>query len=48
MFCFNAPQNDEEDANDYDKCKNTLSYLHYSPKPINDAYSADVYDKYME
>ena len=28
--------------------KNTLSYLHYSPKPINDAYSADVYDKYME
>ncbi|GGP03435.1 tail-specific protease [Cloacibacterium rupense] len=28
--------------------KNTLSYLHYSPKPINDAYSADVYDKYLE
>ena len=28
--------------------KNTLSYLHYSPKPINDAYSADVFDKYLE
>lgn len=28
--------------------KNTLSYLHYNPKPINDAYSQDVYDKYFE
>jgi carboxyl-terminal processing protease len=28
--------------------RNTLSYLHYSPKPINDAYSQDVYDKYFE
>lgn len=28
--------------------KNTLSYLHYSPKPINDAYSIDVYNKYFE
>jgi carboxyl-terminal processing protease len=28
--------------------KNTLSYLHYSPKPINDAYSKDVYKHYLE
>lgn len=28
--------------------KNTLSYLHYSPKPINDAYSKDVYKHYFE
>lgn len=28
--------------------KNTLSYLHYHPKPINDAYSQEVYDKYFE
>ncbi len=28
--------------------KNTLSYLHYNPKPINDAYSQDVYEKYFE
>ncbi|MGS0747946.1 PDZ domain-containing protein [Halpernia sp. GG3] len=28
--------------------KNTLSYLHYSPKPFNDAYSQDVYKQYFE
>lgn len=28
--------------------RNTLSYLHYSPKPINDAYSQNVYDLYLE
>lgn len=28
--------------------RNTLSYLHYQPKPINDAYSQQVYDKYFE
>ena len=28
--------------------KNTLSYLHYAPKPINDAYSQDVYKHYFE
>ena len=49
MFCFNAPQNDEEKMQTIMiSVKNTLSYLHYSPKPINDAYSSDVYDKYME
>ncbi|MBF1149083.1 MAG: PDZ domain-containing protein, partial [Cloacibacterium normanense] len=49
MFCFNAPQSDEEKMQTIMiSVKNTLSYLHYSPKPINDAYSADVYDKYME
>ncbi len=28
--------------------KNTLSYLHYSPKPINDAYSQEVYNHYFD
>ena len=28
--------------------KNTLSYLHYSPKPINDAYSEEVYKHFFE
>ncbi len=28
--------------------KNTLSYLHYSPKPINDAYAQEVYKHYFE
>lgn len=28
--------------------KNTLSYLHYSPKPINDAYSQEVYKHYFD
>ncbi len=49
MFCFNAPQNDDEKMQTIMiSVKNTLSDLHYSAKPINDAYSIDVYDKYME
>ena len=49
MFCFNAPQNDDEKMQTIMiSVKNTLSYLHYSAKPINDAYSIEVYDKYME
>lgn len=49
MFCFNSPQNDDEKMQTIMiSVKNTLSYLHYSPKPINDAYSADVFDKYLE
>ena len=49
MFCFNAPQNDDEKMQTIMvSVKNTLSYLHYSPKPINDAYSKDVYKKYFE
>ena len=49
MFCFNSPQNDEEKMQTIMiSVKNTLSYLHYSPKPINDAYSVDVFDKYLE
>ncbi len=49
MFCFNAPQNDDEKMQTIMvSVMNTLSYLHYSPKPINDAYSADVYTKYFD
>lgn len=49
MFCFNTPKNDDEKMQTIMvSVKNTLSYLHYSPKPINDAYSLDVYNKYFE
>lgn len=49
IFCFNSPKNDDEKMQTIMvSVKNTLSYLHYSPKPINDAYSQNVYDKYLE
>lgn len=49
VFCFNAPQNDDEKMSTIMvSVKNTLSYLHYSPKPINDAYSQQVYDQYFD
>lgn len=48
-FCFNAPKDDDEKMHTIMvSVKNTLSYLHYSPKVINDAYSQDVYKKYFE
>jgi len=49
MFCFNSPKNDDEKMQTIMvSVKNTLSYLHYSPKPINDAYARDVYKQYFE
>lgn len=49
MFCFNSPKNEEEKMQTIMvSVKNTLSYLHYSPKAINDAYSKEVYKKYFE
>ncbi|QOW11123.1 tail-specific protease [Kaistella flava (ex Peng et al. 2021)] len=49
VFCFNTPKNDDEKMSTIMvSVKNTLSYLHYSPKPINDAYSRDVYKQYFE
>lgn len=49
MFCFNSPKNDDEKMQMIMiNVKNALSYLHYSPKPINDAYSREVYDNYFE
>ncbi len=49
MFCFNSPQNDDEKMHIIMiNVKNALSYLHYSPKPINDAYSEEVYNSYFE
>ncbi|WP_419869365.1 carboxy terminal-processing peptidase [Chryseobacterium sp. CT-SW4] len=49
IFCFNSPKNDDEKMQTIMvSVKNTLSYLHYSPKPINDAYSKDVYKHYFE
>ena len=49
VFCFNTPKNDDEKMSTIMvSVKNTLSYLHYSPKPINDAYSQQVYKQYFE
>lgn len=49
VFCFNSPKNDDEKMSTIMvSVKNTLSYLHYSPKTINDAYSKDVYKHYFE
>ncbi|WP_126652949.1 carboxy terminal-processing peptidase [Chryseobacterium aureum] len=49
MFCFNSPKNDDEKMQTIMvSVKNTLSYLHYSPKTFNDAYSKDVYKHYFE
>ncbi len=49
VFCFNAPKNDDEKMSTIMiSVKNTLSYLHYAPKPINDAYSKEVYKHYFE
>lgn len=49
MFCFNSPQNEDEKMKTIMvSVKNTLSYLHYSPKKIDDNYAKAVYKKYME
>lgn len=49
MFCFNAPENDEDKMRTIMvSVKNTLSFLHFNAVPINDAYSVQVFDKYME
>ncbi|UOE41121.1 carboxy terminal-processing peptidase [Chryseobacterium suipulveris] len=49
VFCFNSPKNDDEKMSTIMvSVKNTLSYLHYSPKAINDAYSQEVYKHYFE
>ena len=48
MFCFNSPQNDNDKMHIIMiNVKNALSF-HYAPKPINDAYSEEVYNNYFE
>ena len=49
MFCFNAPKNDDEKMHIIMiNLKNALAHVHYQPKPINDAYSREVYKNYFE
>ncbi len=49
MFCFNAPKNDDEKMHIIMiNVKNALAHVHYQPKPINDAYSREVYKNYFE
>ncbi|MDL1913931.1 MAG: tail-specific protease [Bergeyella sp.] len=49
VFCFNSPKNDEEKMQTIMiSVKNTLEYLHYSPKSMDDEYSKNVYSKYFE
>jgi carboxyl-terminal processing protease len=48
-FCFNSPKDDDQKMSTIMiSVKNTLSYLHYSPKPMNEAFSQDVYKQYFE
>ena len=49
MFCFNAPKNDDEKMHIIMiNVKNALTHVHYQPKPINDAFSREVYKSYFE
>lgn len=49
VFGFRPPISEEEKMQIIMvNTKNILSYLHYSPKPINDAYSKEVYKLYFE
>jgi len=49
MFGFSSPRDEDEKMQIIMvNTKNVLSYLHYSPKTINDAYSKDVYKQYFE
>ena len=49
MFCFNAPKNDDEKMHIIMiNVKNALAHVHYQPKPINDAFSREVYKSYFE
>lgn len=49
MFCFNAPQDEDDKLKTIMvNLKNALTYVHYSPKSINDAYSQQVYKRYLE
>ncbi|MGH1517262.1 carboxy terminal-processing peptidase [Chryseobacterium sp. JK1] len=48
-FGFRPPNSEEEKMQIIMvSAKNILSYLHYSPKSINDAYSKEVYKHYFE
>lgn len=52
VFCYCSPisfgDNDKDIKEIIKGVKRTLSYLHYSPQEINDSFSANVYDRYME
>lgn len=49
VFCFNAPQNNDEKMQTIMvSVGNTLKYLSYSPKPMDEQYSVNVYNKYIE
>ncbi|NAW51577.1 tail-specific protease [Elizabethkingia argentiflava] len=49
IFCFNSPKNDDQKMQTIMvSVNNTLSYLSYNARPINDAYSQGVYKEYFE
>ncbi len=48
-FCFNAPPLEEMDKGAViEKVRKALTYLHFSPKEINDEFSQEVFDRYLE
>lgn len=49
IFCFNSPQNDDEKMETIMiSVNNVLKYLSFSPKPMDAAYSQDVYKMYLD
>ncbi len=49
VFCFNAPPEGEIDKEKViKKVRQVLTYLHFSPKTIDDDFSHQVYDRYVE
>lgn len=50
-FCFCTPNNTVDDSKIktiIKNIKNTLTYMHYRPQIINDSFSNDVFDLYLE
>ncbi len=49
VFCFNAPASGElEKEKIIKKVRQVLSYLHFSPKTIDNQFSEQVFDRYLE
>jgi len=47
-FCFNASQGDDTEKDILKLVKKTLLYTSYSPKSFDNAYSKDVFKKYID
>ncbi|MDR1876885.1 MAG: carboxy terminal-processing peptidase [Flavobacteriaceae bacterium] len=48
VFCFNASSQGDREKEIFKRVRETLLYTSYAPKNLNEAYSKDVYKKYIE